>query len=165
MDQWVLIANGPATGTFGYVFDAKTGIVTITMVGDTFRVSGTNLANSTGWSNLGLTTPRGVAVVAIVLDNYINVTGPEKLYVYSSQLSSSYALDTTSGRLSKGSIIQDVPVNVAQGSIINYSSFANYFQCNNLAQPGVLDFSLRYPDGEIVDLNGLDWSMSIVLIG
>ena len=110
----------------------------------------------TGDGIVGLQAARG--------SNFYNLSGPDSIYVHSRALSSNRNYSITGTQLEDNSAIHRVYVDVNSGSQINNNNQNVIWQKLPSSKLGKVDFSLRYNDGTLIDLQGLDWSMTISVL-
>ena len=64
----------------------------------------------------------------------------------------------------KASIITSIPINVNMGSIINYRNINNISSLiHEITNINNLHIQLLDQDGDLLDLNGLHWSINLLL--
>lgn len=122
------------------------------------------------WGFLGFTDPFGPSPVRYA-ENSPNFSGPSSLYVISRALcgNRNYQLDfsTSSGTsksLINSSAIFRVSVNANTGSTIENTNLSDSWKPIPSGKLNTLDLSLVYPTGEIVDLTGLNWQVSLTIL-
>lgn len=136
-------------------------VMTTTTVGGFVGVSSVTNA----WRTLGFTQAVPAASASITADNVYNLSGPNRLYIHSYTLNSVDTLKTntlfTRGT-SYTNIIGSVVVDVNSGGLIR-SLVPNPSLLLYGRDISEIDFSLRFSDGTLVDLNGLEWSLQLCI--
>lgn len=126
-------------------------------------VSLANIAASPLWTALGFSAAVGPAT-NFKGDKFYNLSGPGRFYIHSRFLSSqqNQQINTTDTLVNTNSITS-VLVDVNSGDQIISRIPGPWLPINN---PRIvsLDLSLRYNDGTVVDLQGLDWSCDISIV-
>ena len=142
--------------------DAATSKFVLTATAGTVEIRTADIAIITMQEILGFTTAQ-VAAASLTADNVYNLSGPNRLYIHSDALQSGSTLKTK-GLLNEsasyspviGSVIVDVNSGGTIRSLIPNPSLD--MNCRDIAE---IDFSLRYSDGTIVDLNGSNWTLQL----
>lgn len=161
------LLNPLVTGNVTVTFNATTLRVELAFTATTGEINAASLAAGTANSFLGFGAIQAPANPMIGSSVY-NLSGPEELFIHSQALQDSSALSsysTADFQLKTTSVIHRVSVNVNFGSTIiddyGTSSWQDYPN-RSITQ---LDFSLRYADGTLVDLQGREWSLELEVIG
>lgn len=148
--------------TVTVTFDSATGKYTIAISAGTITVKG--IPTSTANAILGFSTTADTGPGASVTGaNVANMTGPDYLFLASSQLSSDrrntiFLYNQTSST----SIITSVTVDVNPWDLIYQRDVVTLSSYNVGKTLTTIGFSLYYPDGStVVDLNGMTWSIEL----
>lgn len=163
------LLNGATVGVWTVTFNAITGKMTVSVVGGGGQQVGMNTPSLVaGTANEALGFTQQVALGASITGNNVyNLSGELDLYVRSQSLRDRESLESQSGQeyeLSYTDIIFRVPVDVNSGSIIVNKKPSRWMDYPN-NKITKLDFRLTFKDGEIVNLNGLEYSMELEFIG
>lgn len=158
-------------------------IVTYSPVTNKLRVQGTapfTLTFGTG-GDLGQGNPRNMlgfqagpnvsTGIPGILDapNVINLSGPNWIYIFSRKLGTFVSTYTAQGPFFDGNqnpIVAKIPVNVNTDGMITWQDPApdHWFMVENLYNLGELDFYLMSPELQLLQLNGMPWSIKVGVI-
>lgn len=116
------------------------------------------------WRFLGFTDADAITtVLAQQGSNAYNVSGPGSIFIHSSALAGTdqYKIKGNDGVLTPA--IDQIIVNANSGSTISNQQPTSWTPVAN-NQVDIVDVSLRYNDGTLVDLRGLNWQATLVLL-
>lgn len=120
---------------------------------------------------IGFTPNTTVASVAgsITAPNVVNLSGPNWIYIYSTKLGSFISTYTAVGPLFDGNqniVIAKVPVSVNTSGTLVWQDPApdHWFNVENLYNLNELDVYLMSPEKQLLQLNGLPWSIKIGIV-
>lgn len=149
-------------GTYTATYDDVTQSFTITCAGDTWSVSQAELDASTFWDSLGFQSPK-INAAAQTSDSAINITGDNRLYISSSKLANNDSYQMTTNQLAKSQRITSLQVSSNPGSVVQeYKAYPIWKEWPD-ANISNLDFQLQHENGDLVDLRGRQWQMTILL--
>jgi hypothetical protein len=159
-DLAVLPHVGPGTISVSL----ERGRVEITSSAENFTLTAANLAASTGWKLLGFTVPDLTAGPTLRGDEFYNLSGDNRIYLHSQIISGSN--DRKIGDADEMTItdsIMSIPVTVNSGDTIYKDIPGPWCPCAS-KDIRSLDFSLRFGNNEVINLNGLDWGAEITFL-
>lgn len=146
------------------VFSFANGRLSITATAGTFSISAADIAASNMWSQyLGWPSAALLATNAKGTQ-YYNLGGPNTIYLHSRWLSAQFDRFVNGSELDVNNAIEGLPVNAVSGGNI-YKLYPGAWQPVSNRILTKLDFSLRYNDGTLIDLQGLHWRATINLLG
>lgn len=154
------------TGALTVVFNAVTGKTQLDFTGTTGSMTQANLDAASANTLLGFTAvlPAADPLIGNVV---FNLGGPQVIHIHSPVLQDDTSIATGSPNgngLSYTTIIHSVPVDVNSGSLIVDKWGSPWIDTPN-SKIDKMDFELRFPDGELIDLNGEDWTLTLEFIG
>jgi len=158
--------NLVATGVFTTTYSSITQKYTISLAGDTFSITAANLSNGNLWKRAGFTAAQPAPTASKVGDIVVTVTGDNKLYVSSKLLGNRDSYDTRLGKFGPSDIIADVLVNVNSEGIVHDKKAFSTLQWREWPDKALSNIDLRLHHenaNELVDLNGSDWQITILL--
>jgi hypothetical protein len=156
--------NAVATaGTYSVTYDNITQGFTITIAGDTIRILQTDLDASDLWDELGFTEVYALASNTQISVSAINITGDNRLYVASSKLANVDSYQMTTDQLQKSKRISSLLVSTNPGGVIQDEK--NFLLWKEWPDTKITNFdlSLEHENGDLVDLRGRQWQMTILL--
>ncbi len=153
-------------GTYTVTYDSITQGFDITVAGDTIRILQTDLDASNLWDELGFTEPYTLAANTQISVSAVNITGDNRLYVTSSTLANTDSYESTENNLLEKSLnIATAIVDVNPGGIVQDKKNEMVWRHWPDANITNFDLQLRHSNGDLVDLRGRYWQITIVLRG
>jgi hypothetical protein len=144
---------------FNITYNSSTNKLNITHTINTFWfVDGTNCNEIIGLNEI---------FPSVETNNWLSDVSINLFTIRNIQVSSSNFImnNICSTTPNKASIITSIPINVNMGSIINYSNINNISSfIHEITNINNLHIQLLDQDGDLLDLNGLHWSVNLLLI-
>ena len=148
------------TGTTTVSFTG--GRVSISNTAETLQLTSANLSASTGWTLIGFTIPVG-PLNTIRGDKFYNLSGDDRIYLHSQIISGGNNFKINATEMVPTDSILSIPVNVNSGDKIYKWIPGSWCPVAN-SDIKAIDFTLRFGDGTIIDLNGLEWGADITFL-
>tara|TARA_R100000084_G_C4650561_1_gene149433 strand:- start:1700 stop:2362 length:663 start_codon:yes stop_codon:yes gene_type:complete len=140
-------------------YSGTTGKLTFTKTSGTFSINGSSTISKV----LGFiegTTYNSVAQV-ITAPNPLNLLGILKIKIQSHALNT-ISFDSAGGNTNKN-ILAVLPIEVGNFGLIQYDNLSNLEIPLNVKMINAIDIQLYGDDGNLINFNGIDWSISLVL--
>jgi len=140
-------------------YSGTTGKLTFTKTSGTFSINGASTISKV----LGFiegTTYNSVAQV-ITAVNPLNLLGILKIKIQSHALNT-ISFDSAGGNTNKN-ILAVLPIEVGNFGLIQYDNLSNLEIPLNVKMINAIDIQLYGDDGNLINFNGIDWSISLVL--
>ena len=140
-------------------YSGTTGKLTFTKTSGTFSINGASTISKV----LGFiegTTYNSVAQV-ITAPNPLNLLGILKIKIQSHALNT-ISFDSAGGNTNKN-ILAVLPIEVGNFGLIQYDNLSNLEIPLNVKMINAIDIQLYGDDGNLINFNGIDWSISLVL--
>jgi hypothetical protein len=148
----------------GLSFTFANGRLNVTTTAGTASISAANISASNMWSQfLGWTVAQTLFAGTAKGNKFYNLGGPGMIFIHSRWLSAQSDRFVRGSELDINNAIYGVIVNANTGGTI-YNVFPSAWQGVSNRRLVKLDFSLRYNDGSLIDLQGLNWQLTINLI-
>jgi len=154
------------TGGVTITFNPITGKVQLAFTAILGSMTQANLDASTANALLGFTAVLPAAD-PLIGNAVFNLGGSQVIHIHSPHLQDDTSVATGNPNdigLSYTSIIHSVPVDVNSGSLIVDKWGSPFIDTPN-SKIDKIDLELRFPDGELVDLNGENWTITLEFIG
>ena len=135
------------------------GAITISNSVETLEITAGNLTASNGWDLIGFTIPVGPAS-SITANKFYNFSGDNRIYLHSQVMSGQNNYKIIQSQMTPTDSILSIPVNVNSGDTI-YKEIPNAWAPCTTSDIRSIDFSLRFRDGTIINLNGRNWGAEI----
>jgi hypothetical protein len=143
---------------FNFTYNSSTNKLNITHTTNTFWfVAGTNCTELIGLNEIFPSTES---------NNWLSDVSINLFTIRNIQVSSSNFImnNICSATPNKASIITSIPITVNMGSIINYRNINNISSLiHEITNISDLHIQLLDQDGDLLDLNGLHWSINLLL--
>lgn len=154
----------PGAVLFTTTFNNNTGRMTVNADAGTVEITVADLAAGDGWISAGFRAP-AAAGPSITSDSFVDITGNNRLYVTSKMLGNRDAFDSADDSAKRSDIISDVMIDQNFFGVIHDKKFPSYGRFRDWPNRPIsnIDFQLRHEDTSLVDLNGAEWQMTLIL--